>query len=91
MTEYTKYTGLIIDETLTWGYQVNEIHYKLLNGSFFYASVNKFEERQFRVYLLLLVYLGPCVGRLYNTNDLLLLVISLVYFVRFVVCLSSIG
>ena len=64
-----------------------EVLYKWPNGSFFYATVKKIEERQFR----LLVYLSPCEGRLYYTNDLFLLIISLVYFVRFEVCLSSIG
>ena len=47
MTEYTKYTGLFIDEKLTWEYQVNEILYKWLNGSFFYASVNKLKNGYF--------------------------------------------
>ena len=66
-----------------------EILYKWANGCF-YATVNKLKNGSF-MYILYLLYLGPCVGRLYYAYDLFLLVISLVYFVRFEVYLFSIG
>ena len=48
----------------------------------FYVSCKQIRERRFRVYLLLLVFLGQCVERLMYTYDLVLLAIPLLYLIE---------